>query len=69
MQFIPSSLNRWFVGKDVWEMNDNISSVANYLSYFKREKGDIEKAVFAYNPSRFYVKTVLELADYAKSKS
>jgi len=67
MQFLPYSLNRWFVGEDVSDMHDTISSVANYLAYFKKRRGSMRKAVFAYNPSRLYVETVFELAEYARS--
>ncbi len=66
MQFLPYSLNRWFVGDNVFDMNDTISSVANYLSHFKKKRGTLEKAVYSYNPSRFYVKTVFELAEHGK---
>jgi membrane-bound lytic murein transglycosylase B len=66
MQFIPSSLNQWFVGKDVKDMNDTINSVANYLAHFKEKEGALDKAVYRYNPSKFYVKAVFELADYGK---
>ena len=66
MQFLPSSLNRWFVGTSLTDMNDAIESVANYLGYFNTVEGNIEKAVFKYNPSILYVKTVLELADNGK---
>ncbi len=66
MQFIPSSLNQWFVGDDVKDMSDTINSVANYLAYFKGKEGTLDKAVFRYNPSKFYVKAVLELAEYGK---
>lgn len=62
MQFIPASLNRWFVGDDLADMNDAIASVANYLAYFKKEKGSVEKAVFSYNPSALYTRTILDLA-------
>jgi len=31
MQFIPYSLNHWFVGDDVYNMDDAIASTANYL--------------------------------------
>ena len=66
MQFLPYSLNRWFVGNNVNDMIDNISSVANYLSHFMKEKGTLEEAIYSYNPSKFYVKTVSELANYGK---
>ncbi len=66
MQFIPYSLNHWFVGDDIYDMGDTISSVANYLSHFLERRGTIERAVFSYNPSKFYTATVLELAEYGK---
>jgi membrane-bound lytic murein transglycosylase B len=69
MQFIPSSLNRWFVGAgdDLTDMDVTIASVANYLGHFlKREKGNMEKAVYHYNTSMFYTRTVLDLAEYAR---
>jgi len=65
-QFIPSSLNQLFIGKDIYDMNNNILSVANYLSFFKKKKGSIEKSIFAYNHSDFYVRTVQELAESGK---
>jgi membrane-bound lytic murein transglycosylase B len=68
MQFIPSSLNQWFVGKDVTDMTDNINSVANYLSHFKQQEGSMEKAVHRYNSSNLYVKAVLDLAEFGKQK-
>lgn len=65
-QFIPYSLNRWFVGVDLYHMPNNIASVANYLAHFKEVTGSIEKAVFRYNPSTMYTMVVLELASEAK---
>ncbi len=65
-QFIPYSLNKWFVGKDIFDMNNNIMSVANYLAYFKKRTNNIETAVLRYNPSSLYTKAVLDLADTAK---
>ncbi len=58
-QFIPTSLNRWFVGKDLYEMTNNIYSVGNYLAHFKKITGDIEGAVYRYNPSKLYVGAVM----------
>ena len=63
MQFLPYSLNRWFVGKDVYNIDDAIASTANFLAYFKKRRGSIEKALYAYNPSRYYVTFVLDLAE------
>ncbi|MGN8226704.1 lytic murein transglycosylase [Gracilimonas sp. BCB1] len=65
-QFIPYSLNRWWVGSDLYFMPNNIFSVANYLSHFYKITGSIEKAVMRYNPSTMYTKVVLELAEEAK---
>lgn len=61
-QFIPYSLNRWFVGKDIYDMHNNILSVAKYLSHFKEITGSVEKAVYRYNPSEMYTKAVMTLA-------
>ncbi len=65
-QFIPYSINKWFVGDDIFDMNNNIMSVANYLSYFKERTGSIEKAVLRYNPSSLYTRAVLDLAEEAE---
>lgn len=65
-QFIPYSLNKWFVGDDISDMNNSILSVGNYLSYFKDRTGSVEKAVYRYNPSSLYADTVMELAREAE---
>lgn len=65
-QFIPYSLNKWFVGGDIFDINNNILSVANYLAYFLERTGNIETAVLRYNPSNLYVRTVLDLAEAAE---
>jgi membrane-bound lytic murein transglycosylase B len=62
-QFIPYSLNRWFVGKDLYHMPNNIKSVANYLAHFLEITGSLEKAIYRYNPSSMYTKVVLALAE------
>ncbi|MEX2600695.1 MAG: lytic murein transglycosylase [Balneolaceae bacterium] len=66
-QFIPYSLNRWFVGDDLTDMSDNIHSVANYLAHFKKITGTIDGAVHRYNPSTLYTRTVLDMANKAES--
>jgi membrane-bound lytic murein transglycosylase B len=66
-QFIPYSLNRWFVGDDITDMRNNILSVANYLAHFKNVTGSLDKAVFRYNPSSLYTDTVLDLAKKAEA--
>ncbi|HKK47240.1 MAG TPA: lytic murein transglycosylase [Balneolaceae bacterium] len=68
-QFIPYSMNKWFIGDDILDMDNNIMSVANYLSYFKKRTGSVRKAVLRYNPSNLYTKAVLELANAAQKKS
>ncbi|MBT4483785.1 MAG: hypothetical protein HOC71_08925 [Candidatus Latescibacteria bacterium] len=65
MQFLPYSLNKWFVGDDVYDMNNSIASVANFLSYHKKRRGTLEKAIYKYNPNKYYVKAVVDLASYA----
>lgn len=65
-QFIPYSLNKWFVGDDIFDMDNNIMSVANYLAYFKKRTGNIRTAVLRYNPSSLYTDAVLDLADSAE---
>lgn len=73
-QFIPSSLNRLFSGKNgnggnPMDMADCIHSIANYLSKAGWQQGsDCEKgsgnwkAVRAYNHSDIYVQAVREIA-------
>src|SRR5699024_2705157 len=38
-QFTPYSVNKWWVGDKVFDMNNSILSVANYLHYFKKRTG------------------------------
>ncbi len=66
-QFVPWSLNRWFVGNDLYDMNSNIHSVANFLAHYKKVTGSVEKAILRYNPSSMYQKAVLALAEDAKA--
>ncbi len=65
-QFIPYSMNKWFVGNDMLDMDNNIQSVANYLAYFKERTGSLETAVLRYNPSSLYTEAVLDLAREAE---
>lgn len=67
-QFIPYSLNKWFVGKDISDMTNNIMSIGNYLAYFKERTGNIETAVLRYNPSSLYTQAVLDLAENAERR-
>lgn len=66
-QFIPYSINRWWVGDDIFDMNNNILSVGNYLAHFKGVTGSLERAVFRYNPSQLYTDAVMALADEAEA--
>lgn len=61
-QFIPYSINRWFVGEDIFDMRNNILSIANYLAHFQEITGSIKGAVYRYNPSSLYRDAVLALA-------
>jgi len=65
-QFLPSSLNKWFIGNDLYDMGNNILSAANYLSHFKEITGSLEKAIFKYNKSKLFVRTILDLAKDAE---
>ncbi|REL38560.1 hypothetical protein DYD21_01010 [Rhodohalobacter sp. SW132] len=66
-QFIPYSLNKWFVGDDIFDMNNNIMSVGNYLAYFVERTGSVNRAVFRYNPSELYTSAVMALAEEAEA--
>ena len=66
-QFIPYSLNRWWVGDDLYHMPNNIYSVAKYLAHFKDITGSTEKAILRYNNSTLYQQAVLSLAEEAES--
>ncbi|TVQ67904.1 MAG: hypothetical protein EA360_01000 [Balneolaceae bacterium] len=65
-QFIPYSVNRWWVGDDLFSMENNILSIANYLAHFKGITGTIEGAVFRYNPSSLYRDAVMALSHEAE---
>lgn len=68
-QFIPYSLNRWWVGSDLYHMPNNIMSVAKYLAHFKNITGSTETAILRYNNSTLYQEAVLSLAKEAKKIS
>jgi membrane-bound lytic murein transglycosylase B len=67
-QFIPYSVNKWWVGNKIFDMNNSIMSVANYLHYYKKRTGSISKAVMRYNPSSLYRDFVLDLAKAIKKE-
>lgn len=65
-QFIPYSLNRWWVGNNLYDMPSNIYSVGKYLAHFKNITGSDEKAILRYNNSALYQQAVLGLAKEAE---
>jgi len=81
-QFIPSSYNKLFISKDEGQtgdpnsIEDCIHSICNYLQKSgwnskDNEQAPVEgsanwKAIFSYNHSSFYVKSITELATKAK---
>lgn len=78
-QFIPSSLLAYFVDYnerdydiDIYSIEDNLASIANYLYNHKLNRATINyeknryNAVYAYNRSDAYVKTVLYIYDNLK---
>ncbi len=66
-QFLPWSLNRYFVGDDLYDMRNNIHSVAKFLAHYRYVTGSVEKAILRYNPSTMYQQAVLALAEDAKA--
>ncbi len=61
MQFIPSTWDAYGMGGDVNDPHDAIMGTANYLSA-SGAPGDLTGALYAYNPSRLYVRAVLAYA-------
>lgn len=62
-QFIPYSVNKWWVGDEIMNMDNSIMSVANYLAYFEERTGSLSTAVLRYNPSELYRDAILDLAE------
>lgn len=80
-QFIPSSMNAFFLDSenlfsdiDIYSLEDNIVSIENYLFKNGLSKKNIDneesryKAVYSYNHSDSYVKTVLFMYDQLRAK-
>ncbi len=74
-QFLPSSFLKYAIdGNDnnlvnLFEMEDAIASVANYLNkngYANNDSQKLKNALFRYNPSWDYVNRVLEIASKIK---
>ncbi|MCW9707829.1 lytic murein transglycosylase [Fodinibius salsisoli] len=68
-QFIPYSVNKWWVGKDIFDMDNSIMSVANYLAHFQERTNSLRTSVLRYNPSDLYADTILDLADEIEKES
>ena len=68
MQFLPSTWRRWGVDAsgdgvaDPYDPQDAIFSAARYLDAARGTRGDIRRAVFAYNHANWYVNEVLKIA-------
>jgi soluble lytic murein transglycosylase-like protein len=58
MQFLPSTWRAYGLGGDVNDPHDAILGAANYL-HRSGAPGDDRTALYAYNPSRLYVESVL----------
>jgi hypothetical protein len=61
MQFIPSTWEAHGMDGDIHDPHDAIMGAANYL-HASGAPGDYGRALYAYNPSRFYVDAVLRYA-------
>ncbi|HXF74361.1 MAG TPA: lytic transglycosylase domain-containing protein, partial [Actinomycetota bacterium] len=57
MQFLPSTWRAYGMGGDVRDDRDAILGAANYLAA-SGAPGDYRRALYAYNPSRAYVRAV-----------
>lgn len=68
-QFIPYSVNKWWVGDDIFDIDNNIMSVANYLAHFQARTNDLRTSVLRYNPSDLYADTILDLASEIENAS
>jgi soluble lytic murein transglycosylase-like protein len=61
MQFLPATWRAYGLGGDVDDPHDAILGAANYL-HRSGAPGDDRAALYAYNPSRLYVESVLTYA-------
>jgi membrane-bound lytic murein transglycosylase B len=58
MQFIPSTWDAYGMGGDIHDPHDAIMGAANYL-HASGAPGNYRRALYAYNPSDYYVDSVL----------
>jgi len=68
-QFIPYSVNKWWEGKNIFDIDNSIMSIGNYLAYFKKRTKDLRTTILRYNPSGLYADTILDLASKIEEKS
>jgi membrane-bound lytic murein transglycosylase B len=61
MQFLPSTWRRYGMGGDIDDPHDAILGAANYL-HRSGAPGDLDRALFAYNHSRSYVRAIRRFA-------
>ena len=68
MQFMPSTWREYGLRGNIHDPHDAILGAANYL-HAAGAPGDIGRALYAYNPSPYYVDAVLRLQRRPKSDS
>jgi membrane-bound lytic murein transglycosylase B len=61
MQFLPSTWRRYGMGGDIDDPHDAILGAANYL-HSSGAPADVDRALFAYNHSRDYVRAIKRFA-------
>ena len=61
MQFLPATWRAYGMGGDIDDPRDAILAAANYLRR-SGAPGDIDRALFAYNHSRAYVRAIRRFA-------
>jgi membrane-bound lytic murein transglycosylase B len=61
MQFLPSTWRRYGMGGDIDDPHDAILGAANYL-HRSGAPASLDRALFAYNPSRSYVRAIRRFA-------
>ena len=61
MQFLPATWRQYGMGGDIDDPHDAILGAANYLSR-SGARADLDGALFAYNPSRDYVRAIRAFA-------
>lgn len=62
MQFLPETWARYGAGGDVTDPHDAIFGAARYLADRGLARGDVDGALYAYNPTMHYVNAVKALA-------